>query len=46
MTTFEGADAGPEDPFVAVTVKVYAVPFVSPKTGHESPLEVQVLVPS
>ncbi len=33
VTAFEGVDAGPVPaPFVAVTVKVYEVPFMSPVT--------------
>jgi hypothetical protein len=35
VTLFDGADAGPVPAeFVAVTVKVYAVPLVSPVTGR------------
>ncbi len=34
MTVFEGADGGPEDPFVAVTVNEYAVPLVSAGIQH------------
>jgi hypothetical protein len=37
MTTFEGADAGPDPmPFVAITLKVYATPLVRPVTVHPS----------
>jgi len=43
VTLFEALDAAPAPiAFVAVTVKVYAVPFVSPVTlmGEEMPLPV------
>jgi hypothetical protein len=41
VTLFEGVDAGPvPSPLVAVTVNVYAVPFVSPFTviGLDAPV--------
>ena len=46
VTAFDGADGGPEPAaFAAVTVKVYAVPFVSPPTTIGLALAVAVFPP-
>jgi hypothetical protein len=46
VTGADGADGGPVPTlFVAVTVKVYAVPFTRPVTAHDRPPALEHVAP-